>query len=116
MGHKENGGIGITGLKMGLACCFLPYNFLIRHFFCKSFVPFPSFSSLCRICYNSLEKMPRLLLPRKRLPIFVKWFANILSKNMGGTFLFAFGLKTLESIEISYSHVRIFSQTDVDEN
>ena len=87
MGHKENGGIGITGLKMGLAVspCHIIFSLDI---FCKSFVPLPSFRPSVEfvITYNSLEKMPRVLLPRKRLPIFVKWFANILSKNMGELF------------------------------
>ena len=42
MGHKENGGIGITGLKMGLAVspCHIIFSLDI---FCKSFVPLPSF-------------------------------------------------------------------------
>ena len=85
MGHKENGGIGITGLKMGLAVspCHIIFSLDI---FCKSFVPLPSLCPFVEFVITPRKKMPRLLLPRKRLPIFVKWFANILSKNMGELF------------------------------
>lgn len=84
MGHEENGGIGITGLKMGLAVsCHIIFSLDI---FCKSFVPLPSLFSSVEFVITPWNKMLRILLPRKRLPIFVKWFANILSKNMGELF------------------------------
>ena len=69
MGHKENGGIGITGLKMGLAVspCHIIFSLDI---FCKSFVPLPSFSSLCRICYNSLEKNAASTVAKKKIANF----------------------------------------------
>ena len=70
MGHKENGGIGITGLKMGLACCFsLPYDFHIRHFL-QIICPSPFILSLCRICYYSLKKNAATTVAKKKIANF----------------------------------------------
>ena len=114
MGHKENGGIGITGLKMGLAVspCHIIFSLDI---FCKSFVPLPSLCPFVEFVITPWKKCCEYCCQEKDCQF--SWNGSrIFCLRTWGTFLFAFGLKTLESIEISYSHVRIFSQTDVDEN
>ena len=69
MGHKENGGIGITGLKMGLAVspCHIIFSLDI---FCKSFVPLPSFYPSVEFVITPWKKNAATTVAKKKIANF----------------------------------------------